>query len=148
MYFCWFKHICPAFANIMLGVVFIMGMFDNLKISTSKLPLTDSEKLSIGENPDWQTKDFECIMSTAEITDDGKLKFLNFSYEWDETIKSGMFELTGKMGGLVTKDEQWIELNDYHGYVNFYTSVNNIWYEFNAKFTDGQLVNIERVGCP
>ncbi len=132
----------------MLGVVFIMGMFDNLKISTSKLPLTDSEKLSIGENPDWQTKDFECIMSTAEITDDGKLKFLNCRYEWDDTIKSGMFELTGKMGGLATKDEQWIELNDYHGYVNFYTSVNKIWYEFNAKFTDGQLVNIERVGCP
>ena len=24
MYFCWFKHISPAFANIMLGVVFIM----------------------------------------------------------------------------------------------------------------------------
>lgn len=125
-----------------------MGMFDYLKISTSKLPLTDSEKLSIGENPDWQTKDFECIMSTAEITYDGKLKFLNFRYEWDENIKSGMFELTGQMGGLVTKDEQWIELNDYHGYVNFYTSVNKIWYEFNAKFTDGQLVNIERVGCP
>ena len=24
MYFCWFKHISPAFANIMVGVVFIM----------------------------------------------------------------------------------------------------------------------------
>jgi len=39
----------------MLGVVFLMGMYDNLKISTSKLPLSDSEKLAIGENPDWQT---------------------------------------------------------------------------------------------
>lgn len=125
-----------------------MGMFDNLKISTNKLPLTDSEKLSIGENPDWQTKDFECIMSTAEITEDGELKFLNFRYEWDENIKSEMFFLTGKMGGLVTKDEQWIELNNYHGYINFYSTVNSIWYEFNAKFTDGQLLNIERVGCP
>jgi hypothetical protein len=125
-----------------------MGVYDKLKISTSKLPLTDSEKLSIGENPNWQTKDFECIMSTAEITDDGKLKFLNFSHEWDENIKSVMFELTGKGGGLGPKGEQWIELNDYHGNVNFYNYVNNIWYEFNAKFTDGQLVNIERVGCP
>ena len=26
MYFCWFKHISPAFANIMLGVVFIMSV--------------------------------------------------------------------------------------------------------------------------
>lgn len=122
-----------------------MGMFDNLKISTSKLPLSDSEKKSIGENPNWQTKDFECIMSTAEITDDGKLRFLNFRYEWDENVKNVMFKLTGKMGGLTTKDEQWIDLNDYHGYVNFYSTVNSIWYEFNAKFTDGKLVSIERV---
>ena len=28
MYFCWFKHISPAFANIMLGVVFIMNTFE------------------------------------------------------------------------------------------------------------------------
>jgi len=26
MYFCWFKHISPAFANIMLGVVIIMDI--------------------------------------------------------------------------------------------------------------------------
>lgn len=124
-----------------------MGMFDNLKISTDKLPLSDSEKKSIGENADWQTKDFECIMSTAEITDDGKLRFLTFRYEWDENVKSGIFELTGKMGGLVTKDEKWIDIQ-HHGYVNFYSIINAIWYEFNAKFTDGQLVSIERVGCP
>ena len=125
-----------------------MGMFDNLKISTSKLPLSESEKLAIGENPDWQTKDFECILSTAEITDEGKLRFLTFKYDWDENAESALSKLTGKKGALVTKDEEWIDLKDYHGYVNFYTSVNNIWYEFNAKFTDGQLVNIERVGCP
>ena len=64
--------------------IWLMGMYDNLKISTSKLPLSDSEKLSVGENPDWQTKDFECILSTAEITDEGKLKYLTFRYDWDE----------------------------------------------------------------
>jgi hypothetical protein len=125
-----------------------MGMYDNLKISTNKLPLSDSEKKSIGENADWQTKDFECILSTAELTDDNKLRFLTLKYDWDENAESALGKLTGKKGALVTKDEQWIELNEYHGYVNFYTSVNNIWYEFNAKFTDGLLVNIERVGCP
>lgn len=132
----------------MLGVVFIlMGMYDNLKISTSKLPLSESEKIAIGENPDWQTKDFECILSTAKITDDGKLRFLTFKYDWDENAESALGKLTGKKGALVTKDEQWVDIA-HHGYVNFYTSVNNIWYEFNAKFTDGQLVGIERVGCP
>jgi hypothetical protein len=122
-----------------------MGMYDYLKISTNKLPLSDSEKLAIGENPNWQTKDFECKLSTAEITDDGKLKYLDFRYEWDENIKSRSFELTGKLGGLVTKDEHWIELNDFHGYIRFYGNVKNVYYEFKAKFTDGQLVNIERV---
>jgi len=124
--------------------IWLMGMYDNLKISTSKLPLSDSEKLSVGENPDWQTKDFECILSTAEITDEGKLKYLTFRYDWDENAESALGKLTGKKGALVTKDEKWIDI-EHHGYVNFYTSVNNIWYEFNAKFTDGRLVIIERV---
>jgi len=131
--------------NTYVGRSFVMGMFDNLKISTSKLPLSDSEKKSIGENPDWQTKDFECILSTAEITDEGKLRFLTFKYDWDENAESAMFQLTGKKGALVTKDEEWIDI-PHHGYVNFYSTVNTIWYEFNAKFTDGQLVSIERVG--
>lgn len=132
----------------MLGVVFIlMGMHDNLKISTSKLPLSDSEKLSIGESPDWQTQDFECILSTAEITDDGKLRFLTFKYDWDENAESVLGKLAGKKGALVTKNEQWVDIA-HQEYVNFYAFVNNVWYEFNANFTDGQLVSIERVECP
>ena len=119
-----------------------MGMYDNLQISTSKLPLSDTEKLAIGENPDWQTKDFDCMMSMAKITDDGRLRYLTLEYDWDENAEC---KLTGKKGALVTKDEKWVDI-EHHGYVNFYTSVNNIWYEFNAKFTDGQLVSIERVG--
>jgi hypothetical protein len=31
VYFCWFKHISPAFANIMLGVVFLMDELTILK---------------------------------------------------------------------------------------------------------------------
>lgn len=122
-----------------------MGMYDILKININKLPLSDSEKKSIGDNVEWQTKDFECILSTAEITDEGRLRFLHFKYDWDENAESALSELTGKMGALITKDEKWIELNDYHGFVNFYTYINKVWYGFNAKFTDGQLVNIERV---
>lgn len=120
-------------------------MFDYLKVNINLLPLTDKEKVDLGNNPEWQTKSFECMLSTAEITDEGNLRFLNFKYEWDENVKSGMFQLTGEMGGLVIKDEKWVELDSYHGYVNFYTNVNNIWYEFDAKFTDGKLVEIKRV---
>ena len=121
-----------------------MGMYDYLKIKTDKLPLTDEEKSELGDNPDWQTKDFECILSTAEITDDGKLRFLWFRYEWDENAESALSKYTNRKGALVTRDEEWIDIQK-HGYVNFYTSVEGKWYEFNAKFTDGKLTGIERV---
>jgi len=121
-----------------------MGMYDNLKISAKKLPLSKEEQTTLGDNHDWQTKDFDCTLSDFEITDDGKLRFLNIRYEWDENAKSAMFEFTGKYGSLVVKDKKW-EYIEYHGYVNFYRSINDVWYEFNAKFTDGKLVNIERV---
>lgn len=121
-----------------------MGMYDNLKINSNKLPLSDSEKISIGDNPDWQTKDFECILSTAEITDEGRLRFLTLKYGWDKDAESAMSKLTGKKGALITKDEKWIDIQ-HHGYINFYSTINDIWYEFNAKFTDGILVEITRV---
>jgi hypothetical protein len=120
-----------------------MGMFDNLKIKTEMLPITDDEKRFLGESPDWQTKDFDCILSTAEITDGGKLRFRRFSYGWDENAVSGMTKITGKKGALTEENAQWIDLKDYHGFVNFYTNdKNNKWWEFNAKFTNGKLVGI------
>lgn len=36
MYFCWFKHISPAFANIMLGEVSIMPKFEISPYITSQ----------------------------------------------------------------------------------------------------------------
>ena len=119
-------------------------MYDDLKISTSKLPLTDEEKSIIGDNVGWQTKDFECILSTAEITDEGKLRFFDFNYKWDDNVKSGLFSLNGKMGGLITENKQWVEIKDVE-FVNFYSGSKLGWLEFNAHFKDGQLVNIERV---
>jgi len=32
---------------------------------------------------------------------------------------------------------------DYHGYIVFYTSEMEKWFEYEAKFTDGKLVSIE-----
>tara|TARA_R110002051_G_scaffold325519_1_gene428461 strand:+ start:148 stop:534 length:387 start_codon:yes stop_codon:yes gene_type:complete len=120
-----------------------MGMYDNLKIKTELLPITDEEKHLLGENPDWQTKDFDCILSTAEITEEGNLKFRRFSYGWDENAVSGMTKITGKKGALTEENVQWVDLKDYHGFVNFYThDKNNEWWEFDAKFTDGKLVEI------
>lgn len=123
-----------------------MGMYDYLKIKTDMLPISDKEKKALGSDKKWQTKDFECILSTAVITENGKLRFKTFRYEWDKNFTSALTKITGKKGALVTTDERWVDLKDYHGIVNFYTiDDNNTWYEFNAKFTDGQLVEIIRV---
>lgn len=35
-----------------------MAIYDYLRISTDKLPLTDKEKEDIGGNFEWRTKDF------------------------------------------------------------------------------------------
>ncbi len=51
-----------------------MGMFDDVKISIEKLPISDEEKKMLGENPGWQTKDFDSSLDIIEITDDGELK--------------------------------------------------------------------------
>lgn len=121
-----------------------MGMYDDLIISTSKLPLTDEEKNSIGENIVFQTKDFDCILSKAEITEEGKLRFYNFNYKWDENVKSGLFSINGKLGGLITENERWENITNIDT-VTFYTNSKIGWIEFNAKFENGNLISIERV---
>ena len=125
-------------------------MFDNLIINTDKLPVSDEEKKLIGKNPNWQTKDFDCDLTEIYITDEGELKINRWNYEEvpkEERPHPDGEGLWGLMGSLRRVNER-LETTPYHGYVNFYSTVNNIWYEFNAKFTDGQLVNIERIGCP
>jgi hypothetical protein len=38
-----------------------MGMFDTLYINTNRLPISRAEKKLLGENPEWQTKDWELV---------------------------------------------------------------------------------------
>ncbi len=107
-------------------------MFDYLKINTNLLPLSESEKKAIGDNVIWQTKDLDKALSTAEITDDGKLRYLEIEYVKDDT------------SFLKGREMGWIEI-EMHGFVNFYGKVNDTFYEFEAKFTDGNLVGITRL---
>ena len=44
---------------------------------------------------------------------------------------------------LWNKEERVI--TDFHGHVQFYKSVSDVWYEFKAKYTDGKLVSIVQV---
>lgn len=115
-----------------------MGMFDNLHINTDKLPVSDEEKKLIGKNPNWQTKDFDCMLTDIYITDEGELTIRKFTYGWDETQKNGF----GTMG-VLTEENVRTEVKPHHGYVNFYSNIGKDWYEFFAKFTNGKLECIE-----
>lgn len=120
-------------------------MFDNLIINTEKLPVSDEEKKAIGENPNWQTKDFDCILTEIYITDDGELKINRWNYEEvpkEERPHPDGEGILGLMGSLKRANER-LETIPYHGYVNFYSDIKGNWYEFFAKFTNGKLECIE-----
>ena len=122
-----------------------MGMYDNLIINTDKLPVTDEEKKLIGENPGWQTKDFDCDLTEIYITDEGELKINRWNYEEvpkEERPHPNGEGLLGLIGSLRRVNER-LEAIQHHGYVNFYSNIGDDWYEFFAKFTDGKLVSIE-----
>ncbi len=105
-----------------------MGMFDYVKC---EYPLPDPEL----QTEEFQTKDFDCVMDAYIITSEGR---------------------------LLLQPSQWVDISgqplndpgpptdiDHHGYLRFYTSRNGphgrLWYEYSARFTDGQLVSIERI---
>jgi len=123
-----------------------MGMFDYLIIDTSMLPISDEEKIILGDKPGWQTKDFDNVMTEIYITNDGELKINQWEYEVvpkEERPHPDGDGIAGLAGSLRRSNEE-LETIPYHGYVNFYNSINREWYEFRAKFTDGKLIEIKR----
>jgi len=122
-------------------------MFDYLFIDTNLLPITKEEKELIGENHEFQTKDFDRELTEIYITNEGEVKVNRF--EMEEVPKEerpymnevGIFNLFGS----IRRVNERLETINHHGYVRFYTNVGETWFEFSAKFTDGKMVNIERV---
>lgn len=62
----------------------------------------------------------DCSLSKVYITDDEELKISKFNFE-------------------DTAFANKLEVLLHHGYVNFYSSIGDDWYEFDAKFTNGKL---------
>jgi hypothetical protein len=123
-----------------------MGMFDYLFIDTNMLPISDEEKIIIGDESEWQTKNFDNVMTEIYITNDGELKINQWEYEVvpkEERPHPDGDGIAGLVGSLRRSNEE-LETIPYHGYVNFYNSINREWYEFRAKFTDGKLIEIKR----
>ena len=129
-----------------------MGMYDTLYINTNRLPVTRAEKKLLGNNPEWQTKDLECVLTEVYITDEGELKVNQFEYEHVPKKERPHPDAEGilSIAGSLRRVDEHLETIPYHGFIRFYTSMkddqgSSHWYEFSAKFTDGKLVGIERI---
>ena len=119
-----------------------MGMFDYIRCD---YPLPDGKPTP----PDlFQTKDFLVpYMEHYTITAEGRLIAHRVRYE-EVPLKerpypneSGTLKWAGSLRAVPIGDE---DLN-WHGYLNFYGGDREERREFNAKFTDGQLVEIVQV---
>ncbi len=143
-----------------------MGMYDELYISTDMLPVSDKEKRLIGDKPGWQTKSLDCEMTRVYITSEGYLEIDRFEYEstpreekpYPDAEKGTWKYVFGMLRETNNKRER---LDNYHGFVTFYTRIGEVyrktgeglldrelvskgeWYEFSAKFTDGKLTEIK-----
>jgi hypothetical protein len=103
-----------------------MGMFDEV---ICELPLPDG-----WEHPVFQTKDFdEPYLDKYVIRADGRLIRKKPWYESD--IKN---DTDTNCHGL-------LRFYSYEGDANDATPIGDRWHEYEAKFTDGNLVKIEKV---
>jgi len=127
-----------------------MGMFDDVRCEA---PLPDC---FTGVN--FQTKDFACEMDKYTITKGGRL-VRRYVADYEPTPESEweyvgatdplhqIWHMHSKRKALYAERD-----TDFHGWLNFYTSEGRgntelpyKWYEYRAKFTDGNLVEIQRV---
>lgn len=131
-----------------------MGMFDRVIINIDKLPLSHSEKQFLYDASkndiefDFQTKDFENVLTEIYITDDGLLKINDWEYEsvpLEERPHSGATGIMQWAGSIKRVNQRLVTQEDYTGVVNFYSYTDNKWFEFDATFIHGKLEKIDRV---
>lgn len=102
-----------------------MGMFDNMKV---KAPLPDPEY----QERTFQTKSLECGLSDYTIT--GKSRLVLREVEWEATPEEEMLHYgtpEWERGGIVRlfgmlreKSARDVILDDFHGHIIFYDTVN------------------------
>lgn len=127
-----------------------MGMYDEIHVD---YPLP-------GDPPykDFQTKDLDCTMGSYTITAGGRLiehtYVLDFVPEEERPFfgKPEWEHPFMRMCGCLKREETGDVDTNYHGLLIFYTGKwsNELqkhldWYEYRAKFTDGTLVDVERI---
>ena len=119
-----------------------MGMYDVIRCEP---PLPD------GWEPDeLQTKDFDCEMVVHVITKDGRL-MMDRGHNEEVPLAERPYPdakpgTLASLCGIMRRAPKYEDAN-FHGIVRFYgiERPGDVWHEYNAKFTDGQLVSIEGV---
>jgi hypothetical protein len=116
-----------------------MGMFDDV---TCLAPLPDDYA---GDRARFQTKDLDRTLDRYVITEDGRLLVNAFRLEDNPDWKGWA---AGFLDGSHPFDR--VELGQvevgYDGLLKFYGGSTGTWHEYEAKFTDGRLVEIKQIG--
>lgn len=117
-----------------------MGMFDYVVL---ECPLPDEIAARVHE---WQTKNFDWpFMTQYRITAKGRLMREEFHFEDNPDVKP----IAAGIPAVRRVQDGWTDMA-FHGLLNFYGNADGKWddehwVEYNAKFTDGQLVGFERI---
>jgi hypothetical protein len=101
-----------------------MGMFDQIRLDKSMIPLYLSEEVERDlMSGDFQTKDLEDLLTTFTIFPDKLIE-----RHWDFKTK------------IITEIDRTSDLCEEGKDINFYSSfgLNNNWWEFRATWTNGR----------
>jgi hypothetical protein len=122
-----------------------MGMFDNIILE----PNTILPEFTHGDitKIEWQTKGItDPCLDTYHIKNK---RLIKICHEWEEIPMEGRVNVNGLSLPLIRPKKTWEVDMNHHGKFEFYTLIQeegekgkDVWYEYEAKFTDGELVNI------
>lgn len=108
-----------------------MSFYDNIKIDSRQLPLSEKDIQRLRADGDtFQTKSLEGMYGVYEITADGYLE------------KTAASKTLGTDGRTCW---QLVRMVDAHGFIVFYTDVDDEWFYFKARFRQGRVASIFRL---
>jgi hypothetical protein len=137
-----------------------MGMFDNIIVDNKILPdLTEGERSQL---KNWQTKDFENMLTNVYIVEDKDTKFRHSftgspkykiqikEFEFDTVPLSERPDPENPLFGCLRETNVRIVDSDYTGQFRFYSHLGNFntehkWYEFIGEAEKGKIISLKRL---
>jgi len=137
-----------------------MGMFDNIIVDNKILPdLTENERSRL---KNWQTKDFENMLTNVYIVEDKDIKFRHSftgspkykiqikEFDIDTVPLSERPDPKNPLFGCLRETNVRIVDSDYTGQFRFYSylgnlGIDNTWYEFIGEAEKGKIISIKRL---